>query len=374
MNILLISGSYSNLKDGISDGAKIIRDELSKKHQVKIITTDLCEIHEVTDEYKENEVEYVKNWKICGHMWQTIKNNLNGIDVVHIEYPGVAYKKEIGICLLPYLLKKYRKIHGCSYKIVVRLHEYTQARMLRKIVIRPILSHADKILIPSNIDYEYLKNIYGKKIRKTLIGSNIFVKEYKTNMAINQEFNISYFGFIYPNKGFEDILRIWDKINKKYTEKNIKFTIIGDFNEKNNRFKEYHEELYSHIKSYGLENKIHITGYMSSEAVSEQIALTDLAILLYKDGLTLRRGSFIAYIKHGIPVITSKGDDECQELFKESSGIKMCENESDVMSAVESIIDMTTDEYMQMAKDNVKKSEVFDWEAIVNDITKVYEE
>lgn len=373
MKILLISGSYPYFKDGISDGARILKKYISKKHKVDLITTDMDEIRSYIQESKEENVNYIKCWKIKGlkkYMEDILQNTY---DIIHIEYPGNGYKKELGICLLPYILRIIRRQKKYKYKIIMRLHEYTQARTLRKIVINPMIKYVDRVYIPSSVDFEFLEKKWGEKIRKTLIGSNIDVKSLKSDFK-DEILNISYFGYIYPNKGFERVLNILSLLSKRKPDLKFCFTIIGEFSAESGRFKEYHRDLQNIIQELGLKDKITSTGYLDEDSVSEMLAKADIALLPYNDGLTLRRGSFIAYLQHGVPIITTEGDGESKHIFNNVSGVFMCATDEEIIDSIVSISKMDNTQINKMSMDNIKIGEMFNWDNIVNKLLQEYGE
>jgi glycosyltransferase involved in cell wall biosynthesis len=56
-----------------------------------------------------------------------------------------------------------------------------------------------------------------------------------------------------------------------------------------------------------LTTRVHATGYLDHEDVSQHLAACDVIIQPYEDGVTTRRGSVMAALSHGLAIVTSDG-------------------------------------------------------------------
>lgn len=378
-NILFISGSFPNVPDGIGDSAKILFDNLiinSSDDKFYLLTTKNDSIIEFIKEKGYENCYYLDDWKLKLKNIKKIKRILKDnpdINIIHFEYPGNCYGRHFMASFLPLVVKNYCFWHKRKIKIHVRLHEFSQARFLRKIAILPILYKSDRIYIPSSTDRNSVKKIISKKkILKTYIGSNIFVDGLyeKDN---NDRFVVSYFGLVYKGKGIERLLNLWKILKEKYGDR-IYFKIIGEINPDNmNKFSEYHKDILSLIENYGLKNSIEITGYLKDVEVSHEITNSDLSMLLFEDGLTFRRGSFLAYLSHGVPIVTVQGDEDVRHTFNDCSGVFMCNSDEEIINKVEICMNADEDYRSRMRNDNINASKMFDWSNIAKDFLDSYD-
>lgn len=373
--LLFISGSYPNSPDGIAASAKILLEsmcnEISRNNFV-LLTTNLHEIVEYTKLNPIAKTEYLPDWKInvrnIEKFFSILKESC--ISTIHMEYPGTGYGKTFLATILPFLVKcnpRFRHI-----KFNVRLHEFTKARLLRKIAILPIVMFADNIYVPALHDRMVLSRIAGSKVKGTIIGNNIPVtSEIKKR---NSKICISYFGFVYKGKGIKKMLGLWKKIHDRDVNEQIRFKIIGELNQDgSSSFAEFHKQVFGWIREYGLENYIDITGYVSDEEASREINQTDIATVFYDDGLTLRRGSFIAFLCHGVPIITSCGDAESIELFKSAAGVLMTDSDDEAVERVYKWITLSEAEKSELSRSNKKMAEYFSWKNIALNFLKEYD-
>ena len=125
------------------------------------------------------------------------------------------------------------------------------------------------------------------------------------------------------------------------------------------------------IKDSGLEEDIRITGYLSNEDVIREMEKVDIAVLPFDDGLSLRRGSFLAFLGNGVPIVTTDGDDECYDMFKNAKGIFMGKSKEEM---IETILSWSRekDKLIEKGQENQKLSENFRWDKIAKSMIKEY--
>lgn len=375
--LLYLSGSFPRFHDGIADGAVKLLDEMLVHYdQIKLLVSDLPQIREYTEHNIKITYFYMPSWRIKK---DNIKYFLeicqdNDIDCIHMEYPGDGYGKTLLASLLPLIIKLYNIKKHKSIQFYIRLHEFTKARLLRKVAIMPMVLFADKVYIPALYDRTVLKKYFGEKIQATFIGSNIeYTNNIDTNIQSHNKINIAYFGFVYHGKGIERLFKLWKEIKERDLRHEICFTIIGELNPNNdNHFADYHKKAYHWLEAFDLLNDVRITGYeVDAHAVSHELNNVDIAMLLYEDGLTLRRGSFIACLEHGIPIITTPGDQEANELFGDCQGVAMTQTDSEVIEKVFEWVH-NSDKREIAGKQNKQRSQIFDWSVIAQKLLNDY--
>lgn len=375
--LLFISGSYPDSQDGIATGAKVLLEAMLEhvpSENMFLLTTDVPEIRQHLERQAPVKYELMSDWRVTlgniRHFFQILGDN--PIDTIHMEYPGNLYGKTFLASFLPALVRLYnccRKKHIACH---VRLHEFTQARFLRKVAILPILLFADSLHIPSLKDRQTVAKIAGKRVKSTIIGTNILVAD--GQRQISDKITVSYFGFVYHGKGIEQMLSLWKKLKAQDAEDKIRFRIIGDVGtEDSNHFAEYHKQVWQWLEEYGLKDSVSVTGYISDKDVSYELRNTDIATVLYEDGLTLRRGSFLAYLAHGIPIVTTRPDAEAEALFAGHPGICMTEDQEQMVQQILAWCDLTPEQRNTIEQDNHMLSQHFAWDRIARGLLKDYE-
>lgn len=374
--LLYITGSYPDNQEGIAAGAKVLLDAMVNNvgsSKILLLTTDVPVIADNISKNSSVEYKLFKNWKLSLNNIKEFFKILKQypITCIHMEYPGDLYGKTFFASFLPLITRVFNLIYKKKVTFNVRLHEFSHSRFLRKLAIMPILLGANRIYVPSLKDRKMVSKLSFKKAFTTTIGTNI---EVVSNSLVESDFvTVSYFGSVYPGKGIKRMLKIWKQIHDNDDENRFRFKIIGDVGvNQDNHFLEYHKSVWKVIDDYNLKNVIEVTGYLSDSEVSREIQHSQVATLLYEDGLTLRRGSFLAYLAHGIPIVTTHGDEESCSIFDNHDGVVMANNDNDVVDAVFKFANFSIADREKIRTDNIDLSKFFNWDDIAKKFLKDY--
>lgn len=365
-SVMYITGSFPRLGDGIGDAAGKLYDAIEDKSRIKLVTTGDEKIKKYVDECGYKNVKFVSNWKI-GTIIKLIRYiKMNNIENVLIEYAGNGYRKDLGISFLPLILRFNNIFSSKTVTCHLRLHEFSMCRPARKVFTYPLIWFSHQIDTPSYVEYNVLTSKIGSKVRKSMIGSNFkWREEDKTSKRKNDKIILAFFGGIYPGKGIEQLLDIWEMIQSRYPEK-YEYWLLGGFPQGlTSAFDDYQAHISKLIKEKDLEKNIYISGFLPSDEIEKKLDLIDIAVLPYEDGLTLRRGSFLAFLSRQVAIVTSEGDKEAKEVFQNAVGVKMC---SDAEKMIEGILDYSKDDkYVLAGVDNKRFKALFDWKVIAKE-------
>ncbi len=140
--------------------------------------------------------------------------------------------------------------------------------------------------------------------------------------AAEDDFVLMYWGYIYPGKGVETLLRAFRSVCKKHP--NIRLALVGGYLEINGRRQsciDYFDMVRRLPEELGIANKVVWTGNFTwdDETGSRYLYGGDACVLPFDYGVTLNNSSLAAASIHGLPVISttlSKGRDEALEHGK----------------------------------------------------------
>lgn len=370
--IMYITGSFPRLGDGIGDAAGRLYDAIPYKDNLELVTLDASEISNYISEKNYSNVQLMPNWKIHSVIYILQKIKKDHIQNVLIEYAGNGYRKDLAISFLPLSIRILNIFSTQKIVCHLRLHEFTMCRPARKIFTYPLIWFCHHLDTPSFVEYKYLRKKYGGKVYKSAIGANINwrkeKKEYKP--CKTHKIRLAFFGGIYPGKGIEKLLDIWGKLEEMYPN-TYEYQLLGGFPKNlTNAFDDYQIKIQKLIASKNLSEKIFISGFLPEEEIEKWLDQVDIAVLPYEDGLTLRRGSFLAFLARQVAVVTSNGDAEARRLFEISEGVKMCESSNEMIQA---ITEYTIDEnYYEAGTDNARFKKYFKWEKIAETILNCF--
>lgn len=261
-------------------------------------TPDICGVGDYTKQIYENiecleknfliELIVAKDWSIKG-LFRLIKQIKNNYEIVHMQYPTEGY----GYSLYPIILLAFLK----STKRIITLHEYSQRTLKAKLATNIFFYFTDFIIFTTDYEREVVieKFKFVKSKSKVInIGSNIESPVEKINWK-NRDFDVAYFGHIRPQKGIEEFKLICKElllINSK-----VKLSLVGQLQI---RFEDYYKKNVKDSSYISILNQ-------RDEIVSKILQNTKILLLPFPDGISMRRGSFLAGIENDCVIVSFNG-------------------------------------------------------------------
>lgn len=232
-----------------------------------------------------------RDWSLTGLNRLRHKVRLSDPDIVHIQYPMIVGWRSLGPHLLGWLSRK---------PLILTLHEFTSFDRLRQASLRAFVHNATTICLTT--DYEtahFLRAFPGAagKVRTIPIGSNI-PRADRTAHLDAPPYTVTYFGQIKPGKGIEefiDLIRLASAKQRPWT-----FRIAGA---PVGWAPHYIEDLTKDLSGCPVEWILN----PSDADAARVLADAHVAYLPYPDGISERRGSFLAALCNGVPVVTTDG-------------------------------------------------------------------
>lgn len=198
------------------------------------------------------------------------------------------------------------------------------------------------------------------------IGSNILLST-RLNVANDQSPPIvSYFGMIYPGKGLDLLIEVLEAVKKAGYQ--FQFKVIGGgiiYHPTS------HEEFLTKIRHARLGGVVDYLGLLPSEEVSQWLQASRFLFLPYEKGLSDRRGTFMAALAHGKPVLTAP---PVVPLPFIKTGIHaLWPEKADVSSYAELFIKLLTDDELlhKLQQGATGLSPCFTWERIASELDLV---
>jgi glycosyltransferase involved in cell wall biosynthesis len=238
------------------------------------------------------EVEVVdqRDWSTSGTL--RLARCLRAIrpDIIHMQYPMIVGWRSVG----PHALGFLSRIPQ-----VVTLHEFSSFDRLRRASMLAFVASAVGLAITTRVETTFFLKSFPQARSKTTtipIGSNVpLVPDF--NRPRPQR-TIAYFGQIKPLKGLEQFLelaRIAAEAGKDW-----KFQVIGSP-------AQWAGDYLLRLQRRPVGAPIEWLLGGSDEETASALAAISAAYLPYPDGVSERRGSLIAALGNGAPVITTQG-------------------------------------------------------------------
>ena len=243
------------------------------------------------------------------------------LDLVNIQYQAAAYDMgSPAINFLPWRLKGL-------VKTVVTFHDlrvpylFPKAGRLRPAAVRFMARQAHGVIVTNVDDYDALRlAIRDWRLCQIPIGSNIEVyrpnhievAEARELLGLNEgDCLLGFFGFVHQSKGADVLVQALDRLDERFHLVFIGGRTGSSDSANNQAFLNRLEAL---IMELDLADRVHWTGFLSDKRVSAYLAAADMLVMPYRDGASLRRGTLMAALAHGCPLITTEPTIATPEL------------------------------------------------------------
>lgn len=320
LNLTLLSAEFPPQPGGVGDYtvylAKALQD--AGVGRVKVLTGPGEIASHLDYPFK---VERIKGWG-----WTSLPEIANRFEgsarqVVNIQYQTGAYRMHPAINFLPLYLRL--KLGQTRPKIVTTFHDllgpylFPKAGKLRNWVNKVLLKTSDLALVTNSADYRQALawGVIESRLRLVPIGSNIeaggnFPNEldravFRQGIGLKEgDFAVGYFGLANRSKSIDTLLLALAELRQQ--DRSYKLVFIGgETGQTDATNRKYAGEIAELVEKSGLSETVIRTGHQAAAETSRLFYALDAVALPFRDGASFRRGSLLAPLAHGLPVVTT---------------------------------------------------------------------
>lgn len=330
--ICLVSGEYPPAQGGVGDYTAWLAAELAHRgHEVLIATS-----RRIPASAGGNVFVYplVERWNAAS--LSLLRAFLRQVrpDIVHIQYQPAAYGMEWAICLLPGMIRRMdwrpqarvagsprgRSLAGARPLLAVTCHDlrvpwlFPKAGPLRELPPRLMRRSSDAVIAVTAEDLALLR-ARGEAARAVHIpiGSNIAVAPppgyrrelWRAARGVGpDEQLIGFFGFANASKGLDTWWQALETLLR--AGRPVRPVLIGGTAGDSDATNAVQVQALDYWRSSSAAGRRAIvTGFLPPAEVSAWLLACDACALPFRDGASLRRGSLLAALLHGVPVVTT---------------------------------------------------------------------
>ena len=391
LKIGFVTGEYPPMEGGVGAFTKELAKELAGQgHEIHIITSKRArprdEKRSLWDVKEPYEIGYATLHAQVGRWrWGALSSVAAAaarfdLDIVNIQYQAIAYDMRIpAINFLPWRLREVSPVVATFHDLRVP-YLFPKAGRLRRGVVNNLAKTAEGVICTNLEDAQILEEIgiHGQCMAVIPIGSNIAVNEPSTEeiLAVRSKLGlkavdhlIGYFGFINASKGVDTLLLAMTALP---LDAHLIFIggQTGSSDSKGNQ--RILEKLRVMVRNLDLGDRVHWSGFLPDRDISIYLNASSVVVLPFADGVSFRRGTFMAVAAHGRPLITTNPKVPMAEL-KHGENVWLSPID-DVPSLGQAIVDVLSDQELQkkLGQGARTLSHLFDWEGIARQTAEFY--
>ena len=398
MRVCLVSAEYPPAQGGVGDCThELARALIASGQQVAVVTS----VRDKVKANKESTLEPTVYRAVCGWNWgswacvlETMRT-LNS-DILHIQYQTAGYGMHPAINFLPLRLRLghsvSRFLGGMKRRphVVVTFHDlrvpylFPKAGAVRECVTLSLARWSDAVIATNVEDYHsLLKSLPGHPALHLIpIGSNIHPRPpagydraaWRRSLGVDEdEVLLCYFGFLNESKGAETLFRaLADMVGRG---RQVRLLMIGgETGDSDPTNAVYAERVRSLGAALGVLDHVVWTGYTDAEQVSANLFAADICVLPYRDGASYRRGSFMAALAHGLPIVSTQPRVRIDTLVDGDNILLVpADDPLATASAVERLAS-NPELRARLAQGALELARAFTWDSIAAQTAQVYTE
>jgi len=250
-------------------------------------------------------------------------------EILNIQYQTAAFEMHPAINLLPWRLR----LGGKRPKVVATFHDlklpylFPKAGPARRWVTQALIRWSDATIVTNAEDKAQAERYGAHEPYLFPIGSNIAPQEppgYRREAwrqrwgVLDDEILLCYFGFLNESKGGETLFRALSRLID--SGERVKLLMIGGkVGSSDPSNIAYLERMEGLIAELDLQDRVMWTGFVDGPEVSASFWASDLCVLPYRDGVSFRRGTLMAALAHGMPIISTHPRVEIPEVVEDEN-------------------------------------------------------
>ncbi len=325
----------------------------------------------------------IERWDFSS--WSPIARLLErtGPEVLGIQYQTAAYQMHPATNLLPWRLRLTKD----RPKVVVTFHDlklpylFPKAGSVRRWVTRALILGSEATIVTNEEDRIEAERYGAGNLHLLPIGSNIDPRappgydrwKWRERWGVaRDEVLLCYFGFLNESKGGETLIRALARLVA--AGERVKLLMIGGkVGSSDPTNVAYLEQMEALIGDLNLVDRVAWTGYVDGPEVSASFWASDICVLPYWDGASFRRGTLMAALAHGMPIVSTHPRVEISQIVEGESMALAPPGQPEPLAGKIREVMASVELRQRLARGASELSRLFSWEAIAEETLAVYE-
>ena len=383
MRILQVTGEYPPMQGGVADYTRELARALARSgHEIGILTSQ-----QATPPPNDAHIAHFPQITSWGwSFWRELDAFLARWqpDVLHFQYQTAAYAMHPAINLWGW--RPWKRPH--SLLTAVTFHDllppylFPKAHWLgaRQWVTHTLARSLDIAITTNPEDSAQLRTV-RPDVREIPIGSNIAdapppdfqAATWRAKWGIPAQAPlICYFGFLNASKGGEMLVDVLKNLVAQGLDAHL-LMIGGRVGASDPANYAYLQQVEARIARAQLTNRVHWTDHIPDTQVSAAFHCADVCLLPYQDGASYRRGSFMAALTHGMPIVTTPPQAPYPDLIHGQTALLAPAHDARALSDAVGQLLRDENQRQRLSQNARHLSQKFGWDAIAAAHVNAYE-
>ncbi len=394
MRILFITGEYPAMQGGVGDYTRRLSQALGALGADVHVLTDVdaggdhLRVPVAAFEPTVHPVMAHPGWAL----WTHVQRAVRGLrpDVVHIQYQSAAYGLHPAVNYLPLWLHTSGRP-----RVVTTFHDlrfpylFPKAGPLRWQTVLALAKHSDAVVITNPADWLRLAQTgLRERLYPIPIGSNIQCEPPSGYERTRQRekwgagpdtWLLAYFGFLNAGKGGETLIRCLAELVRAGRPARL-LMVGGKVGASDPTNLAYLAKVEALIAELGVADQVQWTGFTAPDEVSANLLATDCAVLPYREGASLRHGSLMAALAHGLPIVSTEVPTEVRAstglfpmLVDGQNALLAPPDHAEILAAAVTRMMTDSDLRQRLATAARELSHHFEWETLAQRHLAIYD-
>jgi glycosyltransferase involved in cell wall biosynthesis len=316
-------------------------------------------------------------------------------DILHIQYQAAAFDLGGWVNWLPWYLKK----RGHATAVVTTFHDlrfpyiFPKAGPFRWKSVLALARYSDGVICTDRENLHTLQEqlaINNEQLTKKFprlahvpLGNNVEPQppvnferaSWRAEYGLAENaLLLAYFGFLNESKGGEELIEALALLRRQGIDAHL-LLIGGDIGHADPTNIAYAQRVQSLVDNLGLAKFVRRTGYVEQAEVSANLLAADAVVMPYRDGVSFRRTSLIAALKHHCPIVsTMPGDPTLIPEIRPGENMLLAPPH-DAAALARTIMPLAGEPELRqkLALGAKALSSLFDWPNIAEETLKLYQ-
>lgn len=399
LKVTFLTGEYPPMQGGIADHTAYLAQHLaSYRVESAILISRRWQQTQTSKVFKTFEFSVpifasLPNWG--WRCWPEVVGFLKVYHpaVLHIQYQAAAFDLGGWVNWLPWYLKK-RKL---STRVVTTFHDlrtpyiFPKAGSFRWRSMLALARYSDAVVCTNREDLQILQRAFKAGQAASLtplltripLGSNVEPQppaDYnradwrKKYQADDDTLLLAYFGFLNESKGGEELVEALGLLRQQGLDARL-LLIGGEVGHADPTNVAYAQRVQTLIERYHLVGMVYRTGYTDLPEVSANLLAADAVVMPYRDGVSFRRTTLIAALRHGCPVVSTVPADPVTIPEIQPGENMLLAQPHDASSLAQTIQTLTADGALRQKLGQGAKQlgDLFEWGKIAEAQAELYQ-